>query len=153
MINENEQGYLVRMDDGSLVERDVLNIIEKIRDYDPCLKVQYLEHAANINDAPWRLIELCKDGKWRTVFYFWELNEKVLHRLYAADTHFTDVQHRLEKNNENIRRADEQRYKERILEAHDITKTFLKSRQNNKWTFKNEQDELVTIEDHGNRRR
>jgi hypothetical protein len=121
-VDENDRGYLVGLDDGSFVERDVLNIIEKIYYYDPNLKVQYLEQAASVGDAPWRLIERCNDGQWRTVFYIWNLDERVLDRLYAADTHRHNVLAQLDTHNASVKRDTQRRYEDKRLESIDITK-------------------------------
>lgn len=120
--DEDDRGHLVRLDENSFVERDVLNIIEKIYYYDPNLKVQYLEHAANLGDAPWRIVERCRDGQWRTVFYIWDLDERVLDRLYAADTQRHNVLGRLDAHNKSIRQDQERRYEDKRLEHVDITK-------------------------------
>lgn len=122
-----DRGHLVRLDDGSFVERDVLNIVQKIMDYDPNIKVQYLDYAANLGEAPWRVVELCKDGQWRTVFYCWTLDDRVLMRLRAADTQLTDVQGNLESNNERVRREHFRRYRDRMEQAKDITSHILAS--------------------------
>jgi hypothetical protein len=122
-----DRGHLVRLDDGSFVERDVLNVIQKIMEYDPNIKVQYLEYAANLNEAPWRVVELCRDGQWRTIFYCWTLDDRVLHRLRMADTNVTDVQGNLESNNERVRREHLRRYRDRMEHAEDIVSHILAS--------------------------
>jgi len=123
----NDRGHLVRLDDNSFVERDVLNIIEKIYHYDPNLKVQYLEQAASLGDAPWRIVELCRDGQWRTVFYVWTLDQRVLDRLYAADTHHHNVLAKLDAHNASLKRDAQRRYEDKRLEQLDITKHVLDS--------------------------
>jgi hypothetical protein len=145
MENEFARGHLVRIDDGCFVERDVLSVIQKIQDYDPNLKVQYLEYAANLNEAPWRIIELCKDGKWRLVFYCWSLDQRVLERLYAADTHKLDVLGKLDKNNNNIRNETQKRYREEMDQALDITKHMVKSPKG-RWSF-TDRGQKVTVDD------
>lgn len=120
MFEYPDRGKLVRLDDGSFIERDVLGIIERIHAYDPNIKVQYLDYAANVNQAPWRIVELCRDNCWRTIFYCWTLDERVLQKLRAADTLHSDVQGKLESNNERVRREHMRRYRERIEAAHDI---------------------------------
>lgn len=123
----NDRGHLVRLDDGNFVERDVLNIVEKIAAYDPNLKVQYLDQAANLGDAPWRIVERCRDGQWRTVFYVWQLDERVLERLYAADTQRHNVLVRLDAHNESLKKDQARRYEDKRLEQVDITKHVLQS--------------------------
>lgn len=125
--SEYDRGHLVRLDDGQFVERDVLNIIEKIYHYDPNLKVQYLEEAASLGDAPYRIIERCRDGQWRTVFYVWQLDERVLERLYAADTQRHNVLGRMDAHNASLRKDQERRYEDKRLEQVDIAKHVLAS--------------------------
>jgi hypothetical protein len=77
---------LIEMADGSYVEEDVLNVVEKVRAYDPNLRVKYVDPAlADPEDPPYKILELCPDGIERVVFGVWVLNELVLERLYAAD--------------------------------------------------------------------
>lgn len=118
--DENSRGYLVRIDDGHFVERDVLGVIEKIQEYDQNLKVQYLEHAANLGQAPWRIVEKCYDGKWRVVMYVWEMNDSVFHRIWKADTQKFNVGSEIEFNNSQVRKDQERRYREEMAEANDI---------------------------------
>lgn len=120
MEDENSRGYLVRLDDGHFVQRDVLGIIQKIMDYDPNLKVQYLEHAANMNNAPWRIVEHCYDGQWRVVMYVWELTEQVFERIWKADTQKADVLSMIDANNNRVRADQKRRYRDEMDEANDI---------------------------------
>lgn len=136
MFEYPDRGKLVRLDDGSFIERDVLGIIERIHAYDPNIKVQYLDYAANLNQAPWRIVELCRDNSWRTIFYCWTLDERVIQRLRAADTTVTDVQRNLESNNERVRREHLRRYRDRLDEGHDIVKHIAASPKG-RYSFKN----------------
>lgn len=141
----NDRGNLVQLDEGAFIERDVLNIIEQIQHYDPNLKVQYLEQAANLGDAPWRVVERCRDGQWRTVFYVWHMDQRVLDRLLAADTGRLDVLGRLEATNQNARRAEQQRYEDKKLEEQDIVKHILASPKH-KYSF-NQDGRWIQIDD------
>lgn len=138
---------MIELADGSQVEADVYNVVEKIRNYDPNLRVKYLNMASGLHEAPYALFELCPDGIERKVFDIWELDDRVLDRLVAADTLKHNVLARMDANNALVRNDRENRYKERIAEAHDITATFLKSDKQNAWTFKNEDGKTVTIKD------
>lgn len=115
------------------VEADVLAIAEKIRAYDPNLKVQFLNDAARgVSEPPYRIVELCKDGIERTVFSVWTLDESVLQRIFAADNQKFDVLDGLDKVNARAKQREQTRYKDRLGEAHEITSTVLRS---NKDTF------------------
>lgn len=143
--DEFDRGHLLKLDTGEWVERDVLRIVEQIRQYDPNLRVQYLETAASLGDAPYRVVEHCKDGKDRIVFYCWTLDQRVLDRIYAADNNKLDVMGRIDSHNDKVRRNEQQRYEDRLGEAGDIMRTALRSRKG-RWTFK-DGNRKVTIDD------
>lgn len=114
---------LIEMASGETVESDVLNIAIKIREYDPNLRLKYLPpESSSMSDAPYALFELCPDGHERMVFTAWTLDDRILDRIKFADTGKNDVMARLEANNAKVRAANEQRYRDRIAEKHDIFK-------------------------------
>lgn len=124
-----DRNAYVKLDDGAIVERDVLGIVEKIREYDENLRVQYLDPSsgADFTDAPYRIVEECPDGMVREVFSVWTLDETVLERIYAADTKKLDILAVLNKKNQAIRNDRERRYREEREEAQDIITHVLKS--------------------------
>lgn len=136
---------MVNLDEATVVQQDVLNVIQKIYEYDSNLKVQYLERAAAAGDAPWRLIERCNDGEWRVIFYVWELDERVLERLRAADCHMVDVLSSVDTHNANLRQREGRRFQERMGEARDLTAHIIKSPKG-RYTFK-DGDRLITVDD------
>lgn len=119
----------VRLEDGSLIERDVLNIVQKIQEYDPNLKIQYLnpDSLAGPGDPPYRLIERCRDGEYRVVFPIWELDDRIIDRLRRADTQRVDILATLDDNNLKARLAQKKRYDDRMEEAQDIVEHVVKS--------------------------
>lgn len=121
------QMELVRVN-GQLVERDVLGIVKKIQEYDPNLKVQYLESASSVGEAPYRIVETCRDGIERLVFSVWVLDESVLQRLFAADNQRWNVLSNLEQNNNKVREQQNRRFKEEALgSAREVTNAVLSS--------------------------
>lgn len=122
-------GGLVRVSEDCFVERDVLNIVEKINDYDPNLKVQYLnpDRASSPGDPPYQIIELCRDGVWRLVFGCWELNEQILDRLRYADMQHQDLLAAIDKKNAEVKRDQNRRYRDSMDEAKDIVAHVLRS--------------------------
>lgn len=122
-----EKGHYVKLDDGSLVERDVLNIVERVYEYDSNLKVQYLEWAGKLGEPPYRIMELCRDNVWRTVFGVWKLDETVLERLYAADHLNHDILAKIDTQNAMVRKGLKRRYEERMESAADMVEHYLKS--------------------------
>jgi len=140
---------LIEFMPGVLVERDVLNIVEKIRAYDPNLEIQFLDPAkgADMYDAPYRIVEKCRDGFQRVVFTVWKLDETVLERIYQADSARSDILARLDANNARVRMEQNRRFREDIIgEAHDIAVHLLKN-PSTTYSFHNTEGEVVKIED------
>jgi hypothetical protein len=136
---------LVRVQ-GQLVERDALHIAEKINEYDPNLYLQYLEQAEHPSEPPFRVMEICRDGIHRVAFTAWTLDDRLIQRIRAADTVYTNPSENILSLNEKIREEARTRYKEKMAEAHDITEHVIKSPKG-KYTFKDpETGKLVTFE-------
>ena len=113
---------------GVYVESDVLSVVRRVREYDSNLRVQYLNDAnCGVNEPPYRVVEVCSDGVVRPLFSIWTLDERVLQRIYAADTRKWDVLGRLDRTNDKVRASDNRRYRDRLEEAHEITSTVLRS--------------------------
>ena len=95
------QKRLVELATGEWMEEDAYEIVRKIQEYDPNLRVQYLDPkvAGDITDAPYRILELCPDGIPRVVFAVWELDERVIERLFTADTQKGNILHGLDGSN------------------------------------------------------
>lgn len=124
------------MADGSLIERDVLNVVEKIREYDSNLRVKYVDPArAEFGDAPYKVTEICRDGIERVVFSVWKLDETILDRLRAADTAVNNVLLSVDNTNLLAEKQENQRYKEQMGEAKDILISYLSSPKQ-RWSFK-----------------
>lgn len=124
------RGGLVELPDGNFIEEDILGVIAALGNYDPNLKVQYLNSSvASITDPPYRLVELCKDGVWRTVFDIWKLDMRVLDRVYAADLQKSDPLAAMDKNNAKIKKENQQRYRETMEEAKDIVTHLVRDRK------------------------
>lgn len=146
-LSRADKEKLIQVADGLYVERDVLGVIASIAEYDPNLKVKVLAgDSGDPNAPPYRLVEVCRDGIERIVFDIWELDARVLERIKIADNARNQVLETVEKANERARLNLNRRYREQMDEAHDIVKTFLKSRTKSKWTVR-DGDRLVTIED------
>jgi len=114
------------MASGEVVERDALRIAEKIHEYDPNLILRYCSEP-DLTDAPYRLVEKCPDGFERIVFDIWELDDRVIERIYRADNARTDVSTDLEAANELAKKAQKRRYEELASEAKEIASSVIKS--------------------------
>lgn len=112
---------------GVLVQRDALHIAERIHECDPNLTLQHLEQAGTLDEPPFRVLEHCPDGLDRVVLTAWELDERILERLYQADTYRFDIDARLTQTNERARANQKTRYQERILEETEVVTSILKS--------------------------
>lgn len=132
--------------DGVQVELDVLRIAEAIHEYDPNLRVQYLDEAAAIGDPPFRVIEHCRDGMDRVAFLAWELDGRLLERVMKADCAKRDLDAIMTKQNRAAKDALNRRYRERMEEAHEIAHAVLKSRKS-KYTVRTPDGELLTFTD------
>lgn len=131
---------------GQLVERDALRIAEKISEYDPNLYVQYLAEAVRVDEPPFRVMEICRDGIHRVAFTAWTLDDRLLQRIRSADTAHTNPSANILSLNEKVREEAKRRYKERIAEAHDIAASVVKSSKQS-YTYKNpETDKVVKFE-------
>lgn len=113
---------------GQLVERDPLRIAEKINEYDPNLRVQALEgQALKVGEPPFRLVEKGKDGFERVVFTFWQLDDRVLQRVYQADTQIIDVIAGLDIANLRAKQEQNYRFQQRKEEENEKVVAILQS--------------------------
>lgn len=120
----NVDERLIEVAAGVYVEADALRIAEKINEYDPNLRLKYCEPGkAGLTDAPYKLVEVCNDGMERIVFDIWELDDRVIEKLYAADTRYQDINAILDTTNAKAKADDNRRYKEMHEEALDIAKS------------------------------
>lgn len=139
---------LVELSAGVYVERDVLSIAERVKEYDENLSIKFCEPSlANPTDAPYKLVERCKDGVERVVFDIWELNASILDRLYDADTQKNNILLSIDGKNLIAQKAQQRRYEEHLELAHDVTVSMLKSNKH-KWTYKdNLTGKTITFDD------
>lgn len=129
------------------VERGVSDVVDWIRDYDPNLDVLFLDplKADSPFDAPWIVVEHCRDGKTRLLFSVWDMNESVKARIYSADTTMVDIDTLITRENEKAREKQAKKWEDERGEAADLMKAAVKAPTTFK--FKNTKDELVTLDD------
>jgi len=113
----DHQQRLVELAAGVYVEDDTLRVVQAIREYDPHLRVKFLDpdRGGELGDPPYKIFELCPDGHERLVFGVWSLDDRVLERLYAADTQRHDILARLDRVNSKVRQDDARRFREEQL--------------------------------------
>ena len=128
MKHEELKHKLTQIAEGVLVEDDVLGVVKAIMQYDPNLRVQYVDPAkAEFFDAPYRVVEKCKDSCDRVVFTCWKLDKSVLQRLFAADMQKNNILLSLEGKIEVARRERIRRYEDSMGQAQDIIVHMLNS--------------------------
>lgn len=128
-------------------QEDVFRVVEQIRAYDPNLDVAYLDpDKGSISDAPYVIVEHCRDGITRLLFSVWELNASVMERIYAADTTKVDVQGAIDLANEKARKEIEEHKADRFGEAKDVTSHILKNPKGT-YSFPTAGGEVVTLRD------
>lgn len=145
MSYSKEQKEMLSIAPGVLVERDVWNVVEQIRAYDPNLRVKYLEDFGGISDAPYIITEMCRDGVERLVFSVWELDQRVLDRLHFADSGRVNILAAIDKKNAAVKADQNRRYRDSMDEANDIAKHVFSSPKG-RYSFPNEKG-IVTIDD------
>lgn len=110
---------------GNIVERKALYLAEKIKDYDPNLELLCNMDAEGISEEPFVVAEYVEQNGVRVlkpIFRAWELDDRILERIYASDTKRRDVLADIIKSEEQFRADNERRYQEaRELNA-DIVK-------------------------------
>lgn len=122
------QQRLIELADGVAVEEDTLRIAEKIKAYDPNLRVQFVDPSqAEFGDAPFRIIEHCPDGFDRVAMYAWTLDERVLDRIMLADTNRVDVLAALNASNNRARDQERRRYQEQVAAVSEMVQGVLAS--------------------------
>lgn len=136
--------HLVRVE-GQLVERDALNIAEKINAYDSNLYLQVLNASDCISDPPFRVLERCKDGIDRVAFTAWTLDDRLMQRIYSADTNKFQVGEEAEKHNERLRNEDRRRYQEKQEALNELAVGVLKSPKDTYKANHPETGELLTF--------
>lgn len=128
-------------------QEDVFRVVEQVRAYDPNLDVAYLDpDKGSISDAPYVIVEHCRDGKTRLLFSVWKLDASVMDRIIAADTTKFDVQGAIDLANAKARKELERSKEERFGEAKDIT-THVLANPKGTYSFPNAAGETVTLRD------
>jgi len=134
---------------GMLVEKDALNIVDKLRAYDDNLDILYLSPDradGEVNEAPYIIVEKCRDGYWRRVFEVWTLDEKVLERIYNADTTRHDLMAVMDGRVVDLKKERNQRFKEQLAESTDIYAHLLKN-PTTSYSFPNADGQIVKMDD------
>lgn len=142
---------LLQADPGVVLreQSDVFRIVERIRAIDPNLDVAYLDpDKATITDAPYMIFEWCRDGVPRVLFSVWEMDERVIDRIHAADTTKVDIEAAIEKANEAAREEARKKSQETIAEGGDIIAHAFANPKTS-YTFPSTTGEVVKLDEKG----
>jgi len=142
---------LLQADPGVVLreQSDVFRIVERIREIDSNLDVAYLDpDKASITDAPYMIFEWCRDGVPRVLFSVWEMDERVIDRIHAADTTKFDIQGAIEKANEKARKEQQEKSKDVMAEGGDIISHAFASPKTS-YTFPSTTGEVVKLDEKG----
>src|SRR5688572_28391089 len=95
--------------DGILVEKDALRIAEAIKAYDENLELLCLEpdRAEGVSDDPFVLVEKCTDGQYRKIKSYWQLDDRILPDVEAADCQRHDLIAVINGRNERVKRESD----------------------------------------------
>lgn len=139
------------MVDGNIVERQMLYLVEKIKDYDPNIEVVCLDpdRADNPFEEPFLICERVGDQLLK-IFGVWELNDSVLERIFQADSKRFDVEAEITKHNQKIRDEQTRRYQEIREQKKDIVASAIEAfeKEKSSYSFTREEDgATVTLYD------
>lgn len=138
---------VVQLDAHTTVERDVLGIVEWVRDYHPNLDVLYLDpDHFSLTDAPYAIVEYDAQGRAQLVFSCWHLDESVKDRVKAADTWRYDVQGAIDLAEARQRKETEAKWEEEREKNTDVVKHVLANPKGT-YSFPNADGEVVTLRD------
>ena len=134
-----------------LVEHDSLRIAQAIKDYDEDLDLVCLDPdlpGISINSAPFMVVCRMPDGTYQKVFDAWQLDDRILERLWAADNQRFDTLDSIERINGKVKMDKYHRYLEKKESAHELALAILKSKQSS-YRYTNEHGDLVRINETG----
>lgn len=130
---KKEKDPLVMLQEGVYVERDVLNVVQKIHDYDPNLKVKFLDpdKFGDVFESPYILVETLPDGSEQAVMSIWELNDSILELIVGMDLarrhHATDFLTEMDKVNAAAEKEQKRLQKEKDDAIQELVSDVLKS--------------------------
>ena len=132
---------------GVWVESDALRIAQAVKDYDDNLEVICLDPddpRVKITSAPFMVIQRMPNGTYQKVLEAWELDNRVLERIWAADQQKNDQLNTLEKWEKAIKDGQEKRYREQLDEANELSLDILASKASG-YSFKNKSDDKIKL--------
>lgn len=146
---------MVVLDDGKnyidmgncLVEADALRVVQAIRDYDENLEVICLNPSdpnVKITDAPFVVLQRMGNGTYQKVLEAWELDDRILERVWAADQHRNNQFQTLEQMEKAAREGSDKRYREALDMANEVALSIVASKASS-YSFKNREGDKVKL--------
>ncbi len=135
--------------DGAIVERDALRIVEKLQEYDDRLYVLCLDpDRAEINDAPFIVVREKDNGSSERVLEAWELDDKIIERVWAADCSKHDILDKLVKMEQAKKNELDKKHAEEMGSATELLVSAVKNPRSS-FSFKDKAtDDLVKVHDY-----
>jgi hypothetical protein len=132
---------------GVWVQDDALRVAQAVKQYDDNLEVICLDPddpRVKITSAPFMVIQRMPNGTYQKVLEAWELDDRVLQRIWAADQQKNNQLDTLEKWEKAIKDGQEKRYREQLDEANELSLDVLASRASS-YSFKNKSDDKIKL--------
>ena len=149
ILNDGKQ--YINMGEGVLVEKDAYEIAKRIKEYDSNLELICLDPddpEVKITSSPFMIVWRNPHGVYEKVLEAWELDARILERLYNADQQKTDQLATIEQWEAQIKKQNESRYKEEMGSNNEMLEAVVRN-QKSSFTFKDKQGDLVKINDEG----
>lgn len=146
VVMDDGKNYL-DMGDGVWVQDDALRVAQAVHDYDENLIVICLDPThpdVKITDAPFVVMQRMPNGSYQKVLEAWELDNRVLERIWLSDQHRNNQLQTLEQMEKSIREGQEKRYRETLDEAKELALDVIVSKASS-YSFKNKRDDIVKI--------
>lgn len=134
---------------GVLVEQDALRVAKAINDYDPNLEVICLDPnrpGVKVTSSPFMVVQRMPNGTYQKVLEAWELDDRLIERIWAADQHRNNQIQTLEQMERAGRESADKRYREALDMSNEIALAVLKSGQS-AYSFKNKEGDKVKLSD------
>lgn len=138
--------------DGVFVEDDALKIAQQIHDYDPKLTLICLDPNdpdVKFTSAPFMVIQEMPDGTYEKVLEAWELDARVLQRVWAADFTKANQLEAMDAMEARFKKEQEDQRREAIGAKTEMAIAAFKNPTSSFSFVKEETGDLVTIHDRG----
>jgi len=132
---------------GVWVESDALRIAQAVKDYDDNLEVICLDPddpRVKITSSPFMVIQRMANGTYQKVLEAWELDDRILQRIWAADQQKNDQLNTIEKWEKAIKDGQDKRYQEKLDEANELSLDILVSKSS-RYSFINKIGDKIKL--------